>query len=779
MSEKISSTDVEKCLSHSAQSALRIVLKCPTQRAYWKKVLKELKTLPIEITREYWITYFKTFPTDSTCLCEYLTEELKAQQYEHVFLFFDKSNRGLALQCPHMKVWQIFLDAVDESSLKSSQEMHEAYILAKNIIGQQNDSEIFWDRYLLFLQNKVHPRHQIGVLRNAYHEALLTPYSGVEFLMEKYEAFERAHNSRAVVANDLKQAHKRSVFVSKELIQRIYYGVDRSHIALPLGEASSTEDTSQYLFWRRVIAYELTNPLSFKEHDANLVRRIENAYRSALMHCRCHAELWVELANFLIINELKDEAKSIFEEAIESMPQSIIVCCSFADSLCSNLKLVDNSIEKGHKVFQNLISQTLASPVFDVLDNVAQAYSCYMRWARFAHPFSGIEKARHIFREAIREEPRLRRFLVPFAAEIELSSGNPKEKLPLALEYYNAVSFEDQKSLGLLESLSALHARAGSYTEAISLLRQAPGTEVNKKRIALLEQENTFKYYPVHNTLREYEFFLSEEGLSAISEQPPVTYPLFSSLMTTSHTTENLLEKALVPHTHQRMVESDVFDKNLNCTFQLGQESFQENGSTDIGSATEWPVTSDTISLTTRKPMSSHTHDETNVDSFSQDSLQVGRKRFSRKEPLNPASSGNFLITSLRRHLLVSYTPILQEEYRMPPINRAFIIRKTDTSPYKSSFPKLPCVYQYFVPLKPRKSVLKETDLHVKELPQAILSLMKALPSPVGCVGVIPSMKDRIPSAEYLTDALSSIPAENLSLLPTTVNNERNDDDNG
>ena len=386
--------------------------------ALWESFTKHLVRFPLEITRHHWRIFFSIFPTAVEALQNYCKTETDAGNFREIMFLFERNSSTFLPQSPlkaidfssvdqHFRIlsvaitmtecatvplWMLYLDAAEKNAQSSGEEddvawarVHSSYIFAKIIIGQASDATPFWNRYVHFLENKIHPSiEQKELLRSVYQESLMSPIFGVTELMDPYMTFEtnllpKSHlttQRKVTLGSDLQSAHQRATMTQAEIQART---VDEKQICWPkpvnyiprrCDTLSSTIShkthstvpsmnthieqllyqryfqsnydespvaVSQYVAWRKRILFELANPLELRFTSDTWINRMTYIYSSALQPLRFHVDLWVEYAKFLLLHRRHERAIRVYERALEVFPTDIIIRCAYADALGSTL----------------------------------------------------------------------------------------------------------------------------------------------------------------------------------------------------------------------------------------------------------------------------------------------------------------------------------------------------------------------------------------------------------------------------------------------------------
>ena len=196
--------------------------------------------------------------------------------------------------------------------------------------------------------------------------------------------------------------------------------IDRNIPCVPPTSPQSIDELKQITAWRRLIAWERSNPL--KTDDALLVtRRVILAYEQCLLCLGYHVDLWYEACAYLeqtsliysergdahLSKRFLDEASNLYERATQTyMRSNMLIHFAYAD-----LEEYRLNIEKARIIYNRLLDVNEAN-----LKDPTLAYIQAMRFERRTD--GGIKSARTLFKRA-REDPRINHHIYIAAALME------------------------------------------------------------------------------------------------------------------------------------------------------------------------------------------------------------------------------------------------------------------------------------------------------------------------------------------------------------------------
>ena len=206
--------------------------------------------------------------------------------------------------------------------------------------------------------------------------------------------------------------------VTKEL-ETLTRAIDRNIPCLPSTASQSTDETKQLAAWRKLIAWERSNPL--KAEDAVLVtRRVVLAYEQALLCLGYHVDLWYEACAYLeqtsrlnsergdaqLAKRFLDEAATLYERAIQTyMRSNMLIHFAYADVEEHRL-----NIDKARSIYNRLLDTSEA--------NLADPTLAYVQAMRFERRADGIKATRVMFKRA-RDDTRTNHQIYIAAALME------------------------------------------------------------------------------------------------------------------------------------------------------------------------------------------------------------------------------------------------------------------------------------------------------------------------------------------------------------------------
>ncbi|EGG15959.1 cleavage stimulation factor subunit 3 [Cavenderia fasciculata] len=167
------------------------------------------------------------------------------------------------------------------------------------------------------------------------------------------------------------------VWIEKALLE----GILRNMLAKP--PRASDKEAHQVRLWRRLIAYEKTNPQRF---DAVQLRnRVTATYNQCLLCLYFYPDIWHEAACYQVDVGSVDAACQFYERGLTAIPNSLFLSFSHADVLESSKK-----VDKAKEIYEKLITATAPSTPPLV----------WIQYMRFSRRHERIEGPRKVFKRA-------------------------------------------------------------------------------------------------------------------------------------------------------------------------------------------------------------------------------------------------------------------------------------------------------------------------------------------------------------------------------------------
>ena len=412
----------------------------------WNVLLVHAQTASIESSRNVFESFLKVFPTSSRYWKIYAEREIKAENYdrcEDIFSRCLKTNLDADL-------WNLYLNymkMIKDQSPDRFEVLTKSYEFALKHMGNDHNAGSIYTAYIRFLHSatEIEDSDKINILRKVYQKAVVAPIKNLESLWSEYERWE--HNlgatlAKKIIVGDLQTRHFAAKQSARER-KKLRSGMLIQLSARPPSEDTLSRDYQQVALWRNYLRYEQSNPQRLEPIPFKL--RVLFAFKQALLVLRQYPDVWYEYMEWCLDNNHEAEAEKVMEEAVEALPDSLLMQLIYAQYLEQR-----NQINQALQVYQTLV---------EVQEERRQGANplAYVQYMRFARRCFGITMARRVFVQARRSKGVSH---VTYCAAAQLEAKiNKENKLAakiyiMALELYSGeIEFIKQ----YLEFLSATH----------------------------------------------------------------------------------------------------------------------------------------------------------------------------------------------------------------------------------------------------------------------------------------------------------------------------------
>ncbi|RLN51161.1 hypothetical protein BBJ29_005882 [Phytophthora kernoviae] len=398
----------------------------------WIALMNEVQLLPVAEAREHYEQFLKQFPTSGRWWKLYAEHELREKQYDRVQEIIKKSL--MQLRCPNVDLWRFYLDftkvvkldvAVDSKEpaaiATARQLMCDAFELAVERVGGSIHAAPIWQMYLSFVQEEQDPQAFLNV-RKLYHRMVMVPLNGMETIWRDYEKFERAIPNNEALAQNFFKVFRPKFDASRAVLRdrkKLYDQVNTNELAVPA--TSSRADKADMDNWQKILALEMGNP---ERLDAlRLKSRMRYSLELFVSVKRHYPEAWYQYASYENQANDPEAAVSVFERALEAIPDSSFLHFAFADH-----HELRGDIPAAKALYEKLIKDHVS----------ALAYVTFQRFARRAYGAKGLSEARAIFKKARKDEREGACTYHVFAASalLEFYSDNSDTGKDIALKIF-------------------------------------------------------------------------------------------------------------------------------------------------------------------------------------------------------------------------------------------------------------------------------------------------------------------------------------------------------
>ncbi|CAH0487913.1 unnamed protein product [Peronospora farinosa] len=398
----------------------------------WIALMNEVQMLPIAEAREYYEAFLTQFATSGRWWKLYAEHELREKNYDRVQEIIKKSL--MQLRCPNVDLWQFYLDftkvvkldvAVNSKDLTAittaKKLMIDAFELAIERVGGSIHAAPIWQMYLTFVQEEQDPQAFLNV-RKLYHRMVMVPLNGMETIWRDYEKFERAIPNNEALAQNFFKVFRPKFDAARAVLKdrkKLYDQVNINALAVPA--TSSRADAADMANWQKILALEMGNP---ERLDAlRLKSRMRYTLELFVSVKRLYPEAWYQYASYEKQANDLDGSASVFERAIEAIPDSSYLHFAFADH-----HELRGDIPAAKAIYEKLIKDYAS----------ALAYVTYQRFARRAYGTKGLNEARAVFKRARKDEREGACTYHVFAASalLEFYSDNSDNGKDIALKIF-------------------------------------------------------------------------------------------------------------------------------------------------------------------------------------------------------------------------------------------------------------------------------------------------------------------------------------------------------
>ncbi|CAF3545443.1 unnamed protein product [Adineta steineri] len=393
--------------NQSIQQARRIINENKYSLDSWAILIQDAQEKKIAQAREFYELLITQFPTCGKFWKIYVESETRGRNYENVEKIFQQCLTKVL----NIDLWKCYLNYVRDTKniLPTFREkMIQAYDFALEKIGMDIYSYTIWNDYVNFLRSlQIDENQIIAAVRKIYHKGIATPMIGVEVFWKDYCKYEMTVNPKA--GKSIIESRTRDFYntkrVAKEL-ETLTRSIDRNSLCIPPISLQSTDVIKQISAWRKLIAWERSNPLK-TEDTLLIIRRVIFTYEQCLLCFGYHTDIWYEACAYLekasriysnrgdvnLTKRFRDETSNLYQHAIQTyMSSNILIHFAYADfeESCFN-------IDKARAIYNRLLDINVA--------NLKDPTLAYIQAMHFERRTDGIKAARTMFKRA-REDLR-------------------------------------------------------------------------------------------------------------------------------------------------------------------------------------------------------------------------------------------------------------------------------------------------------------------------------------------------------------------------------------
>lgn len=348
---------------------------------------KEALHMPISESLPIYEQLLATFPTAAKYWKQYVEAYMAVNNDDATKQIFSRC----LLNCLQVPLWRCYIRFIrkvnDKKGVEGQEETKKAYDFMLSYVGADIASGPVWMEYIVFLKSMpVHSAQEesqrMTSIRKAYQKAIVTPNHLLEQLWRDYEGFENSV-SRALAKGLI------SEFQSKYNSARAVYRegkkfideIDWNMLAVP--PSGSSKDESQWVAWKRFIAFEKGNPQRIDSASAN--KRISFTYEQCLMYLYHYPDIWYDYATWHSKSGSPESAIKVFTRAIKALPDSEVLKYAYAE-----LEESRGAFQPAKKVYESLF----------LGDGAKTTALSHIQYIRFLRRTEGVEAARKYFVDA-------------------------------------------------------------------------------------------------------------------------------------------------------------------------------------------------------------------------------------------------------------------------------------------------------------------------------------------------------------------------------------------
>ena len=320
---------------------LRAVLaKHPWDTDTWQQLLKEAElTRNAQVVRSAYDEFLQRFPTSARHWIAYAQFEDKSEMVEKVF------ERCLRL-VPSLPLYRQYLvyicrshspvDLPPEQAKEAQGVIIQAYEFVLQHVGYDKDAGSVWRDYIKFVQqasifSAYEEQQKLDQVRRIYQRAVHTPLVDVELIWKDYDAFENGLSKLTAkkIISDMAPGYMTARTALRDL-KLLTETIDANSSWLAKPPSWTTREVQLLSSWKRLIAWELSNPLHL-EDKALLNSRIKFVFNSAMLQLQFFPELWYDAARHYTAIGQQDEAIQFLQTGLQRNPTSLLLSFLMAE----------------------------------------------------------------------------------------------------------------------------------------------------------------------------------------------------------------------------------------------------------------------------------------------------------------------------------------------------------------------------------------------------------------------------------------------------------------
>ncbi|EGT53338.1 CBN-SUF-1 protein [Caenorhabditis brenneri] len=459
----------------------------------WNLLLREHQSRPIDQEREFYESLVKQFPNSGRYWRAYIEHEVRSKNFDKAEALFERCLKEVL----NIDLWKCYIHYVADTKgqiEKFRETMAQTYDFALEKVGMDAQAHSIYTDYIAFLKKvpavgQYAENQRITAVRRIYQKVLGTPMHNLDTIWTDYCNYEKGINltlaEKLIVERGKEYQNARRVEKDLQLMTR---GLNRQAVSVP-PKGTSTE-AKQVELWKKLIAWEKTNPLQTEEYG-QFARRVVYTYEQALLCLGYYPDIWFEAAMFMqeasqVLDEkgdvkmaacFKADTINLYERAINGlMKESKLLYFAYAD-----FQEEHKQYDEVKKIYDRLLAIEHINPTLT-----------YIQLMRFIRRTEGPNNARIIFKRA-REDKRTG-YQVYVAAALMEHNCMKEQDVAIRVFKLGLKKYENEPEFGL------------AYANFLSNLNEDNNTRVVFERIL------TSSKLPSDKSIRIWDRFLDFES---------------------------------------------------------------------------------------------------------------------------------------------------------------------------------------------------------------------------------------------------------------------------
>ncbi|CAI0400056.1 unnamed protein product [Linum tenue] len=342
--------------------------------------------LPLAQAAPIYEQLLQLYPTAAKFWKQYVEANMAANNDDATKQIFSRC----LLNCLQVPLWRCYIRFIrkvnEKKGAEGQEETRKAFDFMLSHVGTDIASGPIWMEYITFLkslpaQHGQEESQRMIALRKVYQRAIITPTHHVEQLWREYEIFENSVNRQLAkgLISEFQQKYNSARAVYRER-KKYFEEIDWNMLAVP--PTGSSKEEQQWTAWRRLLAFEKTNPQRIDSDSSN--KRIIFTYEQCLMYLYHYPDIWYDYATWNAKSGSVDAAIRVYQRALKALPDSEMLKYAYAE-----LEESRGAIQPARKIYESLLG-----------DGANTNALAYIQFIRFLRRNQGVEAARKYFLDA-------------------------------------------------------------------------------------------------------------------------------------------------------------------------------------------------------------------------------------------------------------------------------------------------------------------------------------------------------------------------------------------